>query len=141
MLNLLPIIGTIIDRISSIIDQTVEDKDLANKIKAEIRLTLLTKEYDLIQKELEAKRDIIVAEATGQSWIQRNWRPITMLVFVYIIAHNFIISPLLSLDQLPIPPDMWDLLKLGMGGYIIGRSAEKIVPEVVKVMKKDNKKT
>ncbi len=137
MLNLLPIIGAIIDRVSSIIDQTVEDKDLANKIKAEIRLTLLTKEYDLIQKELEAKRDIIVAEAQGQSWIQRNWRPITMLVFVYIIAHNFIISPLLALDQLPIPPDMWDLLKLGMGGYIIGRSAEKIVPEVVKVMKKD----
>ncbi len=138
MLNLLPIVGAIIDRVSSIIDQTVEDKDLANKIKAEIKLTLLTKEYDLIQKELEAKRDIIVAEATGQSWIQRNWRPITMLVFVYIIAHNFIISPLLSLDQLPIPPDMWDLLKLGMGGYIIGRSAEKIVPEVVKVMKKNS---
>ena len=137
MLNLIPIIGAIIDKVSSIIDQTVEDKDLANKIKAEIKLTLLTKEYDIIQKEIEAKRDIIVAEATGQSWIQRNWRPITMLVFVYIIAHNFIISPLLSLDQLPIPPDMWDLLKLGMGGYIIGRSAEKIVPEVAKVIKKD----
>lgn len=137
MLNLIPIIGTIIDRVSSIIDQTVEDKDLANKIKAEIKMTLLTKEYDVIQKEIEAKRDIIVAEATGQSWIQRNWRPITMLVFVYIIAHNFIISPLLSLDQLPIPPDMWELLKLGMGGYIIGRSAEKIVPELAKVLKKD----
>ena len=137
MLNLMPVIATIIDKVSSIIDQTVEDKDLANKIKAEIKLNLLTKEYEILQKEIEAKRDIIVAEATGQSWIQRNWRPITMLVFVYIIAHNFIISPLLSLEQLPIPPDMWELLKLGMGGYIIGRSAEKIVPELAKVLKKD----
>ena len=24
-----------------------------------------------------------------------------------------------------IPPDMWDLLKLGVGGYVVGRSAEK----------------
>ena len=32
MLNFLPIIGTIIDKVSNIIDQTVEDKDLANKI-------------------------------------------------------------------------------------------------------------
>ena len=32
---------------------------------------------------------------------------------------------------------MWELLKIGMGGYIIGRSAEKIVPELAKVMKKD----
>ncbi len=135
MLNLIPIIGTIISKVADVIDQTVEDKDLANKIKAEIRLTLLTKEYDLIQKELEAKRDIIVAEASGQSWIQRNWRPITMLVFVYIIAHNFIISPLLAIRELPIPPDMWELLKIGMGGYIIGRSAEKITPEVVKAIK------
>jgi hypothetical protein len=139
MINLIPILGTIIDKIASVIDQTVEDKDLANKIKAEIKLQLLTKEYDRILKELEAKRDIIIAEATGQSWIQRNWRPLTMLVFVYIIAHNFIISPLLSIRELPIPPDMWELLKVGMGGYIIGRSAEKITPEIVKAIKcKDN---
>lgn len=26
-----------------------------------------------------------------------------------------------------IPPDMWDLLKLGVGGYVVGRSAEKSI--------------
>jgi len=131
MFNFLPIIGTIIGKVSDVIDQAVEDKDLANRLKSQIQLTILTKEYDNIAKELEAKRDIIVAEATGHSWLQRNWRPITMLVFVYIIAHNFIIAPLFNLKYLPIPPDMWELLKLGMGGYIIGRTVEKSGPTIV----------
>ncbi|SNZ11927.1 Holin of 3TMs, for gene-transfer release [Persephonella hydrogeniphila] len=131
MFNLLPIIGTVVDKVANIIDQTVEDKDLAARIKSQIQLTILTKEYENIKKELEAKRDIVVAEATGHSWLQRNWRPITMLVFVYIIAHNFIIAPLFNLKYLPIPPDMWELLKLGMGGYIIGRTVEKSGPTIV----------
>lgn len=131
MFNFLPIIGTIVGKISNVIDQVVEDKDLANRLKSQIQLTILTKEYDNIAKELEAKRDIIVAEATGHSWLQRNWRPITMLVFVYIIAHNYIIAPIFGIKYLPIPPDMWELLKLGMGGYIIGRTVEKSGPQIV----------
>ena len=29
--------------------------------------------------------------------------------------------------MLEIPPDMWGLLKLGLSGYIVGRSGEKMV--------------
>ena len=136
MFNFLPIVGTIIDKVSNIIDQTVEDKDLANKIKSQIQLTILTKEYDTIAKDLEAKTKVVLSETTGHSWLQRNWRPITMLVFVYIIAHNFIIAPLFNLKYLPIPPDMWGLLKIGMGGYIFGRTVEKIAPSVKDIFKK-----
>ena len=55
-----------------------------------------------------------------------------MLVFVVIIANNYIIYPYLSLfwpeaPTLEIPPDMWGLLKIGLGGYVVGRSAEKAV--------------
>ena len=56
-----------------------------------------------------------------------------MLIFVAIIANNYIIAPYIQVlfgkqftVFLPIPPDMWGLLKLGIGGYILGRSAEKI---------------
>ena len=136
MFNFLPIIGTVIDKVSDIIDQTVEDKDLANQLKSQIQLTILSKEYDNIAKELESKKDVIISETTGHSWLQRNWRPITMLVFVYIIAHNFIIAPLFNLKYLPIPPDMWGLLKIGMGGYIFGRTVEKVAPSVKDIFKK-----
>jgi len=137
MLQFLPVVASIVNKVASIIDKSVEDKDLANKLKLELQDTLLNKEYDKIAKEIEAKSKIITAEATGHSWLQRNWRPITMLVFVYIIAHNYIIAPLFSLKVLPIPPDMWGLLKLGIGGYIIGRSGEKIAPHIKDIFRRE----
>ena len=33
--------------------------------------------------------------------------------------------PLFGTPAADIPPDMWDLLKLGVGGYVLGRSVEK----------------
>jgi len=126
----LPVVTTVVSKIADLIDQKVEDKDLANKLKAEIQADILTKEYSRIEKELDAQKSIIIAEATGHSWLQRNWRPITMLVFVYIIAHNYIIAPLFGLQELAIPPDMWSLLKIGLGGYVIGRSVEKVAPTI-----------
>lgn len=117
-----PLIGGLI----SIIDKAVEDKDQAQLIKA--RLTEMAVTGQL--RELEAATSIIVAEARGDSWLQRNWRPMLMCLFGFIIANNYIIGPYLKfyLGQsimLELPPDMWDLLKLGIGGYVVGRSAEK----------------
>ncbi len=135
----LPVVTTVVSKIADLIDQKVEDKDLANKLKAEIQTDILTKEYSRIEQELEAQKAIIVAEATGHSWLQRNWRPITMLVFVYIIAHNYIIAPLFGLQELAIPPDMWSLLKIGLGGYVIGRSVEKVAPTIADAVARRNK--
>ncbi len=134
ILGVIPIVGSLLENVLGIIDKAVPDKDLAGKLKHEVQLSLLEKDYSVIEKELSERARVIVSEATGQSWIQRNWRPITMLVFVYIIAHNYIFAPVLrmffpQMVSLEIPPDMWDLLKLGIGGYIVGRSAEKIVRE------------
>ena len=80
---------------------------------------------------LKAQANIIVAEAKG-SFLAANWRPIIMLLFGVIIANNYIIYPYLSLffedaPMLDIPPDMWALLKIGLGGYVVGRSVEKAV--------------
>ena len=80
--------------------------------------------------ELSEAASIIRAEAQSGSWIATNWRPLTMLVFVFIIANNYIIAPYLGLFggasvTLDIPPDMWDPIKIGLGGYVVGRSAEK----------------
>jgi len=81
---------------------------------------------------IEEQSKIIQAEANGEGWLQKNWRPVTMLTFVFIIANNYILYPYISLYggssvQLDIPPDMWDLLKLGLGGYVVGRSIEKSI--------------
>ena len=127
MIQFLPVIGTIIDKVLNIIDKSVEDKDLKEKLKSEIQFTIFTKEYDKIMKKLQVQRDIIVAEATGHSWLQRNWRPMVMLMFAYMIAHNYILAPLFGFQMLDIPSDVYQVIKIGLGGYVVGRSIEKAV--------------
>jgi hypothetical protein len=34
--------------------------------------------------------------------------------------------------MLEIPPDMWDLLKIGLGGYVVSRGVEKTMKEYKK---------
>jgi hypothetical protein len=42
--------------------------------------------------------------------------------------------PLFSLKPVVLAPEMWELLKLGVGGYVIGRSVEKTASSVVPVL-------
>ena len=80
---------------------------------------------------LEAQSSIIVAEAQGQSWLQRSWRPITMLAFLaLVVADSFgwLANPLAS--------EAWTLLQIGLGGYAAGRSLEKITPKIADAIRK-----
>lgn len=110
--------------------------DLPPKEKAELERVLLNLqalEMKLTAETAQIQSNIIIAEAKGQSWLQRNWRPLLMAMFGVIVANNYIIMPYIQMFwgaeyaiSLEIPPDMWSLLKLGVSGYIVGRSVEKI---------------
>ncbi|NQU58998.1 MAG: hypothetical protein HQ513_17340, partial [Rhodospirillales bacterium] len=71
------IIGPLIGGLFGLIDKSVEDKDQAAKIKANLQTMVLTGQI----KEIEAAAQIIAAEANGDSWLQRNWRPLLMCLF------------------------------------------------------------
>jgi hypothetical protein len=108
--------------------------DISSDKKAELldkvtSLCLILEQLQVKVQELQSK--IIIAEAQGKSWLQRNWRPLLMAEFGIIIGNNYIISPWLKIlfgwnVIMDIPPDMWGLLKIGVGGYIVGRTGEKI---------------
>lgn len=115
------------------------------KLKAQQELLKIQQEFQLEQQRLSqafvvSQADVIKSEVNSGSWLAKNWRPILMLTFVFIIAWNFILVPVLSTyTKLPpseIPPDMWDLLKIGIGGYVGGRTLEKVAPTVAKALKK-----
>ncbi|NDV19232.1 hypothetical protein GO013_07340 [Pseudodesulfovibrio sp. JC047] len=83
----------------------------------------------LIMGELAGQIQVLVTEMSG-NWLQRSWRPILMLVIVAIVANNYLIYPYLSLfwpaaPTLSLPPELWQLMKIGVGGYVVGRSVEK----------------
>ncbi len=89
----------------------------------------------IIARLTELQASVVIAEMNSGAWLAQNWRPITMLTFVAIIANNYILYPYLALfwskaPVLQIPPDMWSLLKIGLGGYVVGRSGEKIAKAI-----------
>lgn len=84
-------------------------------------------------KVLESQSVIIKEEITGKSWIQRTWRPITMLTFLTLIVLDSF-----GLLTRPLSPEAWFLLQLGIGGYIASRGVEKITPQIASAIKTRN---
>jgi hypothetical protein len=82
-----------------------------------------------------AAAEVVKAEAQGQSWLQRTWRPITMLVFVALIVARWLGWSAPNLGEAEVLK-LWDIVEIGLGGYVIGRSAEKILPGIVETLKK-----
>jgi len=115
---------------------TSEDEKLAAKRKMEqIQNELTTKMIDFHQQEMEAKKEVLVAEAKSEHFLTSSWRPITALVFTFIIANNYIIAPYTEVlfdvkVMFDIPPQMWDLLKIMIGGYVLSRGVEKTAAQV-----------
>jgi len=107
---------------------------LSSEAKAALEGKMIDLEMLLSQVGVETdklRQSIIVAEIQSQSWLARNWRPILMLTIVAIIANNFVIFPYANLftakvTMLELPDHLYSLLKIGVGGYIVGRSAEQV---------------
>jgi len=113
---------------------------LSSEARAVIDTKVIELEKVLAQLKVETDRlraNIIIAETKSQSWLARNWRPILMLTIVAIIANNFVIFPYVSLfttkvTMLTLPDHLYSLLKIGVGGYIVGRSAEQVAKTIKK---------
>lgn len=128
----IPIVGDVINKVGDVVSELIEDKDKANQIKAAMSNAIMESDIRKYESQIKAQAEIIVAEAKSESWLARNWRPGLMSLFGLIIANNYVLYPYLSLffpaaPMLLIPAEMWALLKLGVGGYVVGRSGEKIV--------------
>lgn len=102
--------------------------------RAAAQLKLLEMQQQGSLAELQAAVAVLVAEAQG-NWLQRSWRPIMMLTFTGLIVARWMgwTAPNLSPQEYD---HLWSIVQLGIGGYVIGRSAEKIVPAIAQSMKK-----
>lgn len=120
-MNTTAIIGAIAPALIDLIDKSVEDKDAASKAKAAISSELL-KANSTINR---AAADVVMSEAKGESWLQRNWRPMLMVWFAVLIgAYWFGFVPVNM--PVPIVEKLFTLVQIGVGGYVVGRSGEKI---------------
>ena len=113
--------GSVLKDLLGGLDKLFTSKE--EKIKAEsiIKEIILQKKLELQQMQT----DIILAEAKG-NWLQRSWRPILMLSFGFIVIYVKFLAPVFDLTIPELEIEFWELLKIGIGGYVVGRSAEKI---------------
>lgn len=99
----------------------VNTLSVSSKEKKRIEAELL-QAVNKHEEELNRSWAAIIRSETQGNWLQRSWRPVVMLVFAVIVLAG-------TFWELPILADtsrFWDLLEIGIGGYVIGRSAEKI---------------
>lgn len=120
------IVRPITDLIDSLTTTEKEKKELSNEL-VRIENQFLGKALEYESKLLDSQSRIIEAEAKGQSWLQRNWRPITMLTFlILVVCDSF------GFLKFRLSNEAWLLLQIGLGGYMVGRTGEKIVEKIRK---------
>ena len=77
-------------------------------------------------EEIRGKATIVEAEASSESWLTSTWRPIVMINFMILINLYFFGWLPDNLDAEGVS-QLFELVKIGLGGYIGGRSLEKII--------------
>ena len=116
---------TPINRLVDDINATEEERATRRAELAKLQNEALALALALEREKLAVQAGLVAAEAGGASWLQRNWRPVTMLSFLgLVVADAFGLLAFRLADQ------AWLLLQIGLGGYVVGRSVEKISPQI-----------
>ncbi len=116
-----------IEPLSDIVNKAVKDKDLALKINRDI----LQKMIEVDVSHTKEVASIIRAEANSESWLTRSWRPIAILFFVFCIgSYWFGFAPPYLVENPDVVNEVFGIIKLALGGYVMGRSVEKTVKTV-----------
>lgn len=125
------LIPTLAPILGKVVGNLFPDPEQKAKAEAEMMKALLAH-----QAEIEgAAAKIIQTEAASSHWLAANWRPLTMLVFVGLIVARWFgwAAPNLSEAEYV---KLWSIVEFGLGGYVVGRSVEKIAPSIATAMRK-----
>ena len=117
-------VTAVLDVGGKLIDKFWPDANETEKAKIQTFLTVFT-----------AQADIVKTEAASNHWLAANWRPLLMLTFGGLIVARWFgwAAPNLSQDEYL---KLWDIVQFGLGGYVVGRSVEKIVQSIAGAIKK-----
>ncbi len=121
---LVPILGKAIGNL-------IPDASARAQAEAEIAKQLLASSAELER----AAGEIVLAEAKSEHFLAACWRPILMLTFGGLIVARWLGYSAPGISEAEVLK-LWDIVQLGLGGYVIGRSAEKIAPQIVAAIKK-----
>ena len=123
---------------SGIID-SLPSNDKKQQAKNELSLIVT----NALNEALSTQADVIKTEMNG-NLLQRSWRPLLMLTFGFILVCKWFGWTDANIPE-GLEMKLMDIVQLGLGGFIVGRSVEKVTDRVTKnidvsfLKKKDRK--
>lgn len=133
-MNILSLIKDIFKPAVELVDElhTSEEEKLAHKAATlDTYVKALESGLEYEQENLKQRAAIVEAEAKSEHWLTATWRPITMLTFVALV-----VADQTGVLHFRLAGEAWLLLQLGLGGYVVGRSAEKVTVPIVEALKR-----
>jgi hypothetical protein len=128
--------------VNKVLDGFIKDQELKRRLESELQSKLT----EHLGKTQELEQAIVLAEIKSEHWLTRSWRPILMLTLLGFVVFVGLVLPLLDViagAPVPfnprwniLPTQFWDFLTVGVGGYIGGRTLEKVAGQVVGKMKR-----
>jgi hypothetical protein len=132
LLNLLG--GGVLGKIADAAMQTARLAAEKRISEEEARARIARSAYDLLASEAKAASGVIIAESRSESWLTRTWRPLVAISFALVVLFYALVLPI-AVGWFGLPPVkvgdallgwVMQAVMLALGGYIGGRSAEKI---------------
>lgn len=125
---LIPVLAPVLGKVVGNLFPDPKEKAQA---EAEVMRQLLSAQAEIEQ----AASKIIQTEAASTHWLAANWRPLTMITFVALIVARWFgwAAPNLSEAEYL---KLWSIVEFGLGGYVVGRSVEKIAPNIAQAIKR-----
>ena len=134
-------IGSLLEPAGKLVDSLHTSAEERGQLRAALfgaqaELAVRVLEYE--SRIVEAQARVITAEAQGKSWLQRSWRPVVATSFGALVVYKMAGEPFLAwllaamapnvppLPILEIPGWVGAALTVCLGGYVAGRSGEKI---------------
>lgn len=130
------LLGPVTDLFKAFINKEITEKELQVKL-----IALLAPVYTA---QITASKDVILAEIGSEDWLVRRWRPITVMCLAFIPFFYGLIVPV-AVDWFGLPSprvgdplliEILEIVKIAIGGYIGGRSLEKIATTVSSALRK-----
>jgi hypothetical protein len=132
LFNVGELASDLVDSLGNVADDLFTSDEERKKAVLAIRSRLLRH-----KEKLAIERAQTVRSETSGHWYQRAWRPLMMLLFGVVIASHWF-----GLAGQNVTPEvqayLYRIIQLGIGGYVVGRSAEKIAPSISDAIKNRN---
>lgn len=111
------------------VEETPEAVSKAVQGDPQAALKVREVEASITQALIQQRGGVVQSEASGESWLQRNWRPMVMLWFAGLVGGYWFGFTPDNLSDATVAA-LFDIVQYGLSGYIVGRSAEKITRTV-----------